>query len=106
MLYTVGMDYIVPAILMSNVIIPTGSRSRPFSISIIDDMTQESNETFNIAIQLLPNCLPQMLDSPSSSMVTIVDDDGMKNDVFYYIVIFVIAIFLYSGSDRIYFTKF
>ena len=95
------MDYKVPVILMSDVIIPTGSKSLSFDISIIDDTVQEGNETFKIAIQLLPSCVPLMLGSPSSSIVTIIDNDGMT-----YFIALLLLLLSYSGNDRIYIIKF
>ena len=44
-----------------------------FDVDIINDMIQEDNETFNIAIGLLPSCLSLSHDT-SSSTVTIIDD--------------------------------
>ena len=57
-----------------NVTIPAGELSSSFSIDIIDDTIQEDNETFNIAIRLLPSCLSLSLGTASST-VTIVDND-------------------------------
>ena len=62
--------------LVFNVTFSAGSRSSSFSIDIINDMIQEDNETFNIAIRLLPSCLSLSLGT-SSSTVTIIDDEGM-----------------------------
>ena len=62
--------------LVFNVTISAGSRSSSFSIDIINDMIQEDNETFNIAIRLLPSCLSLSLGT-SSSTVMIIDDDGI-----------------------------
>ena len=52
--------------LMFNVTISAGSSSQSFDVDIIDDMIQEDNETFNIAIRLLPSCLSLSLGTSSS----------------------------------------
>ena len=70
--YVAGVDYNVSS---ANVTIPARSTSSSFSIDIINDMIQEGNETFNIAIRLLPSCLSLSLGT-SSSTVMIIDDDG------------------------------
>ena len=59
--------------LIFYVTITAGSTSSPFSVDIIDDMIQEDNETFNIAIRLLPSCLLLSL-GISSSKVIIIDE--------------------------------
>ena len=61
--------------LVFNVTISAGSTSSLFSIDIINDMIQEDNETFNIAIRLLPSCLSLSLGN-SSSTVMIIDNEG------------------------------
>ena len=70
------IDYAMLTELVFNVTIPAGSTSSLFSIDIINDTIQEGNETFNIAIRLLPSCLSLSLGT-SSSTVMIIDDDGM-----------------------------
>ena len=70
-----GVDYAMSSALVFNVTISAGSTSSSFSIDIINDMIQEDNETFNIAIRLLPSCLTLSL-GISSSTVMIIDDDG------------------------------
>ena len=65
--------------LVFNVTISAGSTSSSFSIDIINDMIQEDNETFNIAIRLLSSCLSLSLNT-SSSTVMIIDDDGIYNN--------------------------
>ena len=75
--YVAGVDYTMSSALVFNVTISAGSTtSSSFSIDIINDMIQEDNETFNIAIRLLPSCLSLSLGA-SSSTVTIIDDEGM-----------------------------
>ena len=61
--------------LVSNVTITAGSLTSSFDVDINNDMIQEDNETFNIAIRLLPSCLSLSLGT-SSSTVTITDDEG------------------------------
>ena len=73
--YVAGVDYATSSALVFNVTISAGSTSSSFSIDIINDMIQEDNETFNIAIRLLPSCLSLSL-STSTSTVMIIDDDG------------------------------
>ena len=84
--------------LVFNVTISAGSTSSSFSIDIINDMIQEDNETFNIAIRLLPSCLSLSLGT-SSSTVMIIDDDGNYTCT---LVTVVIIIDLHSGGDSIY----
>ena len=71
--------------LVFNVTISAGSVSSSFSIDIINDMIQEDNETFNIAIRLLPSCLSLSLGT-SSSTVMIIDNDGIYSNKCYSIV--------------------
>ena len=73
--YLAGVDYAMSSAPVFNVTISAGSTSSSFSIDIINDMIQEDNETFNIAIRLLPSCLTLSL-GISSSTVMIIDDDG------------------------------
>ena len=73
--YVAGVDYVMSSVLVFNVTISAGSTSSSFSMDIINDMIQEDNETFNIAIKLLPSCLSLSLGT-SSSIATIIDDDG------------------------------
>ena len=75
--YIAGMDYNVTNGVF-NVTIPAGRLSSSFSIDIIDDIIQEDNETFNIAIRLVPSCLSLSLGTASST-VTIVDNDEEGN---------------------------
>ena len=77
--------------LMFNVTISAGSSSESFDVDIIDDMIQEDNETFNIAIRLLPSCLSLSLGT-SSSTVTIIDNDGTDNNMYISVVIVIIII--------------
>ena len=77
--------------LMFNVTISAGSLSQLFDVDIINDMIQEDNETFNIAIRLLPSCLSLSLGT-SSSTVTITDDDGTNNNIYNSVVIVIIII--------------
>ena len=74
-LYTAGVDYAVSTALVFNVTISAGSLTSSFDVNIINDMIQEDNETFNIAIRLLPSCLSLSLGT-SSSTVMIIDNDG------------------------------
>ena len=73
--HTAGEDY---TSLTSHVSISAGSTSSSFSIDITNDLIQEDNETFNIEIKLLPNCVSLLL-GISSSTVTIIDNDGNYN---------------------------
>ena len=75
MCFSAGMDYNVTASVF-NVTITAGAISSSFNTDIIDDVTHEDNETFNIAIRLLPSCLSLSLGT-SSSTISIVDNDGM-----------------------------
>ena len=77
--------------LMFNITISAGSSSQSFDVDIIDDMILESNETFNIAIRLLPSCLSLSLGT-SSSTVTIIDNDGTNNNMYISVVIVIIII--------------
>ena len=72
--YTAGMDYNVSASVF-NVTISAGAISSSFNIDIIDDVTHEDNETFNIAIKLVPTAL-QLTLCISSTTVAIIDHDG------------------------------
>ena len=62
--------------LMFTETISAGSRSSLFDVNIFNDMILEDNETFNIAIRLLPSCLSLSLDT-SASTVTITDNDEL-----------------------------
>ena len=77
--------------LMFNVTISAGSSSESFDVDIIDDMIREDNETFNIAIRLLPSCLSLSLGT-SSSTVTIIDNDGTNINMYISVVIVIIII--------------
>ena len=77
--------------LMFNITITAGSSSESFDVDIIDDMILEDNETFNIAIRLLPSCLSLSLGT-SSSTVTIIDNDGTNNNMYISIVIVIIIV--------------
>ena len=68
------MDYNVTASVF-NVTISAGTISSSFNIDIINDETLEDNETFNIAIKLIPTTL-QLTLCISSTTVTIIDHDG------------------------------
>ena len=74
--YTAREDYANSTSQVFNVTISAGSTSSLFSIDIVNDMIQESNETFNITIKLFTSCLSISLGN-SSARVTIIDDDGM-----------------------------
>ena len=74
MCFSAGMDYNVTASVF-NVTITAGAISSSFNINIIDDVTHEDIETFNIAIRILPSCLSLSL-GISSSTINIVDNDG------------------------------
>ena len=70
-----GEDYAISTALVFTVTIFAGLKSSSFNVDIFNDMIQEDNETFNIAIRvLLPSCVSLSLDA-SSSTVTIIDDD-------------------------------
>ena len=77
--------------LMFNVTISAGLLSQSFDVDIINDMIQEDNETFNIAIRLLPSCLSLSLGT-SSSTVIIIDNDGTNNNMYISVVIVIIII--------------
>ena len=83
--YVAGVDYAMSTALVFNVTISAGSTSSSFSIDIINDMIQEDNETFNITIRLLPNCLSLSLRT-SSSTVMIIDDDGIYIHILIYTI--------------------
>ena len=100
--YVAGVDYAMSSALVFNVTISAGSTLSSFSIDIINDMIQEDNETFNIAIRLLPSCLSLSLGT-SSSTVMIIDDDGNYTCT---LVTFVIIIYSHSGGDSIYIISF
>ena len=73
MLYVVilslaGEDYTMSTALMFTVTILAGSKSSSFNVDIFNDMIQEDNETFNIAIRLLPSCLSLSHDTSSSTV--------------------------------------
>ena len=89
--YVAGVDYVMSSALVFNVTISAGSTSSSFSIDIINDMIQEDNETFNIAIRLLPSCLSLSLGT-SSSIVMIIDNDGTNNSMYISDVIVIIII--------------
>ena len=72
--FSAGIDYNVTASVF-NVTISAGAISSSFNVDIIDDVTHEDNEKFNIKIRLLPSCLSLSLGT-SSSTVNIVDSDG------------------------------
>ena len=74
-MYTAGIDYAVSTPLVFNVTITAGSTSSSFSIDILNDVIEEKNETFNISIRV-PSCSSLSLGT-SSSIVTIIDNDGM-----------------------------
>ena len=69
-----GEDYAISTALVFTVTIFAGLKSSSFNVDIFNDMIQEDNETFNIAIRVLPSCVSLSLDA-SSSTVTIIDDD-------------------------------
>ena len=77
--------------LVFNVTISAGSTSSSFNIDIINDRIQEDNETFNITIKLLPSCLLLSLGT-SSSIVMIVDNDGIYSNKYFSIVIIIIIL--------------
>ena len=73
-IFIVGMDYNVTASVF-NVTISAGATSSSFNIDIIDDVTHEDNETFNVTIRLLPSYL-SLSTNISSSTIMIIDNDG------------------------------
>ena len=81
---------------MFNVNISAGSTSASFDVDIFNDMIQEVDETFNIAIRLLPSCLSLSLGT-SSSTVTIIDNDGTNNKMYISVVIVIIIIVQWLG---------
>ena len=68
------MDYNVTASLF-NVTISAGATSTSFDIHITDDVIHKDNETFNVAIRLLPSSLSVSL-CVSSSIIRITDNDS------------------------------
>ena len=106
-LYTAEVDYAMSSELVFNVTISTGSTLSSISVDIINDMIQEDNETFSIAIRLLPSCLLLSLGT-SSSTVTIIDNDGTHNNMYISDIIIAIIIIVamlsfesstFSGSE-------
>ena len=89
--YVAGVDYAMLTTLVFNVTISAGSTSSSFSIDIIEDMIQEDNETFNIAIRLLPSCLSLSLGT-SSCIVMIIDDEGIYSNKCSSLVVIIIII--------------
>ena len=75
--YTAKEDYAISTSLVFNVVISAGSTSSPFSIDIVNDMIQESIETFDITIRLLRSCSSISLGTSSAKVMIIDDDDGM-----------------------------
>lgn len=75
--YTAREDYAKSTLLVFNVTILAGSTLSSFSIDIVNDMIQESNETFDITIRLLTSCLSLSLGNSSARVTIIDDDDGM-----------------------------
>ena len=55
--------------------ISAGATSTSFDIDITDDVIHEDNETFNVAIRLLPSNLSVSL-CVSSSIIRITDNDS------------------------------
>ena len=101
--YTAREDYANSTSQVFNVTIPAGSTSALFSIDIVNDTIQESNETFDITIKLFSSCLSISLGN-SSARVTIIDDDGMmilKQNISYYLIISVIATIILATNDKI-----
>ena len=80
--YVAGVDYAMSTALVFNVTISAGSTSSSFSIDINNDMIQEDNENFNIAIS---SCL-------SSTVIFIIDDDGIYSNKCSSIVVIIIII--------------
>ena len=71
---TAGEDYIIT---QQSLIIPAGSTSSSYSVDIINDVIHEDDETFNVAITLLPSCLSIIVDH-NVTIVTILDDESMR----------------------------
>jgi len=71
---TAGEDY---NITQQSLIIPAGSTSSSYSVDIINDVIHEDDETFNVAITLLPSCLSIIVDH-NVTIVTILDDESMR----------------------------
>ena len=76
-MYVAGIDYAATTSLVFNTTFSAGLTSLSFSVDIIDDKIQEDNETFYIAIRLLPiaSCLPLKL-GISRSTVIIINTEG------------------------------
>jgi len=92
-----GEDYKLSTSLLFNVT----AGSTPFSVDIINDMIQEDNETFNIAIRLLTPLISLSL-GISSSIVTILDDDGMYLSLILIDNYLSAWLFSFSANDRFY----
>ena len=71
-----GIDYATTTSLVFNVTLSAGMTSLSFSVDISDDKIQEPNETFYVALRLLPSCLPLKL-GISRSTVIIINTEGM-----------------------------
>ena len=69
------MDYAISTSLVFNATITAGLKSLPFIVDISDDMIQEDNETFYIALRPLPSCLP-LKHGILRSTVTIINTEG------------------------------
>ena len=67
----VRIDYANWTSPLFNVTILAGTTSSLFTVDIIDDMIQEDNETFNIAIKFFPSCLPLKNDIVQSTVMII-----------------------------------
>ena len=91
LVYTAGLDYAMSTGLVFNVTISVGSLTSSFDVDINNNMIHEDNETFNIAIRLLPSCLLLSLGT-SSSTVTIIDNDGTNNNMYISVIVIIIIV--------------
>ena len=64
---------------MYNVTITAGMTSSSFDVDIINNVIQDGDRLFTIAIGLIPTCLPVTINSDTTT-VTITDDEGRVYD--------------------------
>lgn len=75
-----GLDFSVPDLSELNVNFPTGAMNGDqdcLNISILDDEALDGNSTFTVSLN--PLVSPDTLATPSSSPVTIMDNEGKRH---------------------------
>ena len=72
--FTAGLDYSIATPVFS-LTISAGTKAAFIDVNIIDDTIHEDQETFNIAITLLPSCLSLSLGF-SQTTIKIIDSDS------------------------------